>query len=368
MNNLSLFLIPFFVATSVSFLSVPLIIRLAWKLSLIDDPHTNKHPKVLHTTPLPRAGGLGIFFSLLVSSLIFLPLDHHLVGILAGATILTLAGLLDDLYNINPYLRLLISLFAAALPVATGIDIAFVNNPLTGQIVNLSHPQLTLSFLGHQYSFLIIAIAIALGWITFLLNAVSIGAKGIDGQLPGTTAIAAFIIALLSAQFSADITQWPITILAAITCGAFSGFLPWNIYPQKILPGWSGGTLAGYLLAILSILSTTKVGTLLVVLSIPLADVTWSIARRIKAGRSPVWGDRGHLHHLLLDFGLPRHYIAPLYWLLTLTLGLVALQLNSRLKFYTIIGVILLVGGIIWWLNSSLASSAQAARGKSSKT
>ena len=62
------------------------------------------------------------------------------------------------------------------------------------------------------------------------------GAKGVDGQLPGIAVIAAGTIALLSFNYSADIAQWPVIILASIATGAFLGFLPWNIYPQKIMP------------------------------------------------------------------------------------------------------------------------------------
>ena len=176
------------------------------------------------------------------------------------------------------------------------------------------------------------------------------GAKGIDGQLPGVAAIAAITIAALSLKFSADITQWPVIILAAITAGAFLGFLPWNFYPQKIMPGYSGSILAGYLLAILSILSTTKVGTLMVVLGIPLVDTGYTIVRRIMAGESPVWGDRKHLHHKLLDAGLSKKQVVYLYWASTALLGVLALYLNTSTKFYTIIGVAILIGGLLLWL------------------
>src|SRR5258706_14796667 len=136
------------------------------------------------------------------------------------------------------------------------------------------------------------------------MNMINMGAKGVDGQLSGVTVIAAFVIALISLKFSADITQWPVIILAAITGGAYLGFLPWHIFPQKIMPGYGGSTIAGYLFAILSILSTTKVGALMVVLGFPLIDKGFSIVRRVLTGKSPVWGDRGHLHHRLLDAGV----------------------------------------------------------------
>ena len=116
--------------------------------------------------------------------------------------------------------------------------------------------------------------------------------------------------------------------------------------------------MAGYLLAVLSILSTTKVGTLIVVLGIPLVDTGYTIVRRILAGKSPVWGDRGHLHHRLLDAGWSKPKVAYFYWALTAALGVIALNLNTPSKFYTIVGVAVAVGGLIIWLTYRPKSSA----------
>ena len=146
-------------------------------------------------------------------------------------------------------------------------------------------------------------------------------------------------------------------ILAVITAGAFLGFLPWNFFPQKIMPGFSGSSLAGYLLGVLSILSTTKVGILLVVLGVPLVDSGYTIVRRIAAGKSPVWGDRSHLHHRLLDSGLSKKQVAYFYWFVTAILGALALNLNTSSKLYTIVGVTILVGGLILWLTYRPKSS-----------
>jgi UDP-GlcNAc:undecaprenyl-phosphate GlcNAc-1-phosphate transferase len=352
MNNLrNLFLLPWLVAALIAFLTTPLVIKLAAKLGIIDDPRTNKHPKVIHTYPVPRGGGIPIFLALLVCSLIFLPIDKQLIGILVGAAILVVMGTLDDKLNLNPYLRLGLGFVAAAAPIAAGIGIAFISNPLGG-IIDLSHPQIMFSFLGSSHNIWIFSDIFAILWITFLMNMVNMGAKGVDGQLSGVTVIAALTIAFLSLRFSADITQWPVIILAAITAGAYLGFLPWHIFPQKIMPGYGGSTMAGYLLAVLSILSTTKVGALVVVLGIPLIDTGYTIIRRIVSGKSPVWGDRGHLHHRLLDAGLSKRQVAYFYWGITAVLGFLALNLNTATKLYTMIGVALGLGGLILWLTS----------------
>jgi UDP-GlcNAc:undecaprenyl-phosphate GlcNAc-1-phosphate transferase len=243
----------------------------------------------------------------------------------------------------------LVQFAAAAVPIIAGIGIAFVSNP-AGGIINLSNPQINFFLLGEQRSIWVLSDIFALFWIVTLMNFLNMGAKGVDGQLPGVVSIAAATIALLSLQFSADITQWPVIILAVIVSGAYLGFLPWNFYPQRIMPGFSGSNLAGYLLAVISILSTTKVGTLFVVLGVPLIDSGYTILRRILSGKSPVWGDRGHLHHKLLDLGLTKRQVAYFYWLITALLGALAINLNTSYKLYTIVGVAILVGGLILWL------------------
>ncbi len=344
----NLFLLPWLVAAVISFLTTPLVIKFAGRLGIIDDPQKSNHPKVIHTVPTPRGGGIPIFLALLLTSLLFLPIDKHMVGILIGALILVVMGILDDKYNLNPYLRLALGFLAAAAPIAAGIGIAFITNPLGGTI-NLSQPQITFNFLG-THSIWLLADLFALFWITFLMNMINMGAKGVDGQLSGVTVIAALTIALLSLKFSADITQWPVIILAAITAGAYLGFLPWHIFPQKIMPGYGGSTLAGYLLGVLSILATAKVGVLLVVLGIPLIDTGYVIVKRILSGRSPVWGDRGHLHHRLLDAGFTKSQVAFFYWGVTAVLGIIALNLNTGAKIYTMIGIAIFLVGLVLWL------------------
>lgn len=342
-----LFLLPWITSAVVAFAATPLVIKFAKKMGIIDYPGT--HPKVIHTYPTPRGGGIPIFIALLISSLIFLPLDKQVAGILLGATVLVVMGFLDDKYNLSPYLRLLLGFVAAGIPIAAGIGIAFISNPFGG-IIDLSHPQVVFSLFGTQHSIWLLSDLFALFWITFLMNIVNMGAKGVDGQMSGVTVIGALTIAFLSLKFSADIAQWPVIILAAITAGAYLGFLPWHVFPQKIMPGYGGSTLAGYLLAVLSILSTTKVGALMVVLGVPLIDTGYVVIRRMLAGKSPVWGDRGHLHHRLLDAGMSKTQIAIFYWAITAVLGFAAINLNTNAKIYTMVGVAALVGGLIIWL------------------
>ncbi|OGM26740.1 hypothetical protein A3D00_00545 [Candidatus Woesebacteria bacterium RIFCSPHIGHO2_02_FULL_38_9] len=333
----------------IAYLVTPLVIRVYWKLKIIDDPSISKHLKTIHTYPVPRGGGLAIFIAFFLSSVIFLPIDKHLMGIIAGSLLITVMGILDDKYNLNPYTRLIFGFLFVLIPIGAGIGISFLQVPFLGNI-NLSQPQINFYFLGGFHSIWILSDLFALFWIVFLMNMLNMGAKGVDGQLPGVVSIAAITIAVLSLRFSGDAAQWPLITLAIITAGAYLGFLPWNIYPQKIMPGYGGSTLAGYLLAIFSILSTSKVGTLVVVLGVPLIDTGYTIVRRILSGKSPLWGDTGHLHHRLLAIGWSKKKVSAFYWLITAILGILAVNLNRPSKFYTMIAIVFLLGGLILWL------------------
>lgn len=336
-------------ATGISLMITPVVIWIYRRLGMVEKTEKTRIMDT-HEQPVPRGGGIPIFLSLMIVGGAVLGVDKHFLGILGGALILTILGILDDRYNLSPYLRLPILFLAAATVVACGIGIPYVSFPFWG-IVQLDQPRIAFTLLGKTRSIWVLADLFALFWIVGIMNFVN-WSKGIDGQLPGIVVISAVTIALLSLKFSADITQWPVVVLALITAGAYLGFLVWNFYPQKIMPGYGGGILGGYLLAVLSILSTTKVGTLLTVLGVPLADAGFTIVRRVLKKKSPMWGDRGHLHHHLLDnLKWKKRDIAYFYWTVTAVLGLIALRLNSQQKFYTMLGVWLLVGGLLLWVN-----------------
>ena len=348
----NLIFFPLLSAFLVSVIVTPLVIYLYHRLGWVEDPQKTLRPKDTHTYPVPRGGSIPIYLSLLVTSIIFLPFDTQLKGIIAGITIMAIIGIADDRLDLNPYLRFILEFLAAGLVVISGIGIRFITNPFGG-IINLSP---------------IIATIVALVWIVFLANIVN-WAKGFDGQLPGVVVIAGITIALFSLRYSADITQWPVAILASITAGAYLGFLPYNFYPQKIMPGYGGGTLAGFIIAILTILSTSKILTGMVVLGVPLIDAIYSIIRRISIGKSPVWGDRGHLHHKILDeWKWGKRKAAIFYWLVTAFLGVLALCLNSRQKLYTIIMLAVVIGGLLLWFNFLKSYSSQSDPGRRSKT
>ncbi|MBU0619330.1 undecaprenyl/decaprenyl-phosphate alpha-N-acetylglucosaminyl 1-phosphate transferase [Patescibacteria group bacterium] len=348
--NITTWLLVFGSALVLSWLTTRLTIWFYRQRGWLDDPQTGKRNNITHQTPVPRGGGLPIFITVSLLSLVFLTPDKHLIGILLGALVLTIVGVLDDIFNLSPYLRLPLLFVAAGIVVAAGIGIPFISNPFqANQIIQLNQPQIPIYLFNKLRTIWLWADLFALVWIVGCMNFIN-WSKGLDGQLPGIVVIAALTIAVLSLRFSADITQWPVIILALLVAGAYLGFLPWNFYPQKIMPGYGGGILGGFFLAVLSILATAKVGTLTVVLGVPLIDAGWVIFRRLKNKQMPVWGDRGHLHHRLLAAGWGKRRVALFYWIITALLGWLALNLNPNQKFFTIILLTCLIGALIIWL------------------
>lgn len=326
----------------------PAVIWLYTKRQWLDDPHENFHKKKLHEKPVPRGGGIVIFLSVLIASLLFLTFDKYLLAIMAGALILTVMGVLDDIFDVHPVIRLATGLLATLIVVGSGIGIAYVSHPFIPQaVIHLNQPQLSFTLLGNSHTVWILADLFAILFIMWNMNIVN-WSKGLDGQMPGFVAVALVFVGLLSERFIGDPTQFNTAVLSFIAAGSFLGFLVWNWYPQKIMPGYGAGSLAGYFLSVLAILSGAKVATTLMVLAIPTADALFTITRRILAGKSPLWGDRGHLHHKLLDvFQWNKQQIALFYWFSSLVLGILSLYLNTLGKVITIVVTVVLIFGVL---------------------
>lgn len=336
-----------FIATT---LFAPLVIKLYKKYGWVDNPQLNTHIKKTHTVSVPRGGGLVIFFGILLGVLLFLQFDKHLIGIILGALILTIAGTLDDIYDIHPIIRLATGLVATLIVVGSGIGIAYISNPFGPGVIHLDQPQIIFTLFGVKHTIWVLADIFAVIFIMWNMNIVN-WAKGVDGQMPGFVSIALIFVGILSTKFIDDPTIFNSATLAFIASGAFAGLLVWNWYPQKIMPGYGAGSLAGYFLAVLAIISGAKVATVLMVLGIPTADALFTIFRRIKAGKSPLWGDRGHLHHKLLDvLKWGRRRIALFYWTTSFLLGILSLYLNTTGKLITMGAVFLLVFSFLFWV------------------
>jgi UDP-GlcNAc:undecaprenyl-phosphate/decaprenyl-phosphate GlcNAc-1-phosphate transferase len=348
MDKWQLVIAPFLLALIVSLVITPVTIWFFKKVGFVIDPKKQSHPAHTHSAPVPKGGGIPIVLAVLITVGVLLSWDRHLIAIALGLGICLVVGLVDDVHSINPYWRLLANLLAAVVVVASGIGIAYVTNPFGG-IIDLSGIRLSFDVFGETREMWLLADLFALLWIPFLINSIN-WSSGLDGQVSGVVAIAALVIGVLSLSFGADITQWPVAVLAFSLSGAFVGLALFHFYPQKIMPGYSATSSAGFLLAVLAILATAKVGTAIVVLGLPLIDAIYSIARRLWAKKSPVWGDRGHLHHKLLDMGWGKRRIALFYWFLTAVLGVVALSTNAEMKLFAILSLSVIIAGFLLWV------------------
>jgi UDP-GlcNAc:undecaprenyl-phosphate/decaprenyl-phosphate GlcNAc-1-phosphate transferase len=340
-------LIAFFLSLIAGFALTPFTIVWAKKNGLVDNPKKRPHPAHTHKGIIPRAGGLPVFMGIFIPLVFILPITKQIAGIIIGAAALVIAGIWDDKKDRSPYLRFFINCLASLIVVCAGIGIPFITSPLGG-VIHLDSWKWSIEFLG-LHNIFIIADIFAFLWILWTTNIIG-WSGGVDGQLPGFVSIAAIVIGLLSLRFVAgDPGQIQVTILAFLTAGAFLGFLPWNFYPQKIMPGYGGKTLAGFMLAVLSILAYTKLGTALLILAIPMTDAVFIIIRRLFSGRSPVWGTSNHLHHQLLKLGWGKRRIAFFYWSITAAAGIFALILNSKQKvFVGILGLISICALLVW--------------------
>ncbi len=353
------FLIPAAVAAAVSYLVTGWVVKWGKKLGIMDDPKAHIHPKVVHEKTVPRGGGWSIWAALALGVGIFAGDNFRLWGVMGGATILALTGFLDDRYaeKVSPYVRLILNALAALCVIGVGIGIAYISNPFGG-IWHLDWPRWCLAVNGVNHCIWVWSDLFALVWLVWMQNSVG-WSSGVDGQLSGFVITAAVTMALLAMRFGTDAGQWPVLILAGITAGAYAGFLPWNWYPQKIMPGYGGKSLAGFLLGTLAILSAAKVGAMIMVLGLPMMDAVLVIIKRLREGRSPVWGGREHLHHYLLDAGWSKKQIAVFYWVISIILAVLAWQLKAPLKLFTMAAIALVAAGAILWVKNWSTSLKQ---------
>ena len=300
---------------------------------------------------MPRGGGIPILAAFAICAVVFLPMTMRVWGVVAGAIILGLVGIADDKYEekISPYVRLVFNVLAAMCVIGVGIGIAYVTNPFGG-VVRLDLPRLCGYFGGSEHCIWVLSDVFALIWLVGMQNIVG-WSSGVDGQMPGFVVIAALTMAALGLRYVADPSQGMVVMMAGIVAGAYLGFLPWNWFPQKIMPGYGGKSLAGFLLGVLAILSGAKVGAMVLVLGIPIIDAVWVSVKRIREGRSPVWGGYEHLHHYLMEVGWGKRRIAVFYWFISGVLGWLALNLHATSKYFTMATTVLVISGTVIWFH-----------------
>ena len=282
-------------------LLTPAVGGMARLLGVVDRPGGRR----VNRSPVPRLGGIALFLGFVVPALLFLDLNRGARGLLVGAGVATVVGVVDDFRGLAWWEKLAGQVAAAAVPVAFGIWVTRFTFPVLG-IHQLPKPLgMTLTVLG------IVAI---MNMLNFL--------DGLDGLAAGVAAIAGFTFCVIALSLNRPETA----LVSAIVFGACLGFLRHNFYPARIFMGDSGALLLGFVLATESVqglLKTAALATLvlpLLVLAVPILDTSFVIAKRLKYGR-PVWtGDRTHLHHRFVNIGFSqRRAVAYLYgWCATL--------------------------------------------------
>ncbi len=344
-------IIPFLIAFVSTAISTPLLIPLIKKFGYVDDPKTHQHPAMLHTIPIPRAGGVPLFLGIFIGGLFSLPFDRVTISLFVASLLALIVGTLDDKYDISRYLRFGVNIVCALIVVSAGIGIPFVTNPFGG-IFHLDFLKITFSFFGMHTLYLFSDI-LALLWIVWAMNMLN-WSKGVDGQMPGVVAISAIVIGLLSLRFALLDSH---TVLAAklsfLIAGASLGFLIYNFHPAKIFPGY-GATSIYLLLSVVAILSGAKLATAILVMGVPMADGLFTVIRRIASGKSPFWHDNLHLHHQLLRLGYSQRSIALFYYIVSAILGAVSLTLSSTGKLFAILMLLAIAGGGLVFLYKTL--------------
>ena len=286
----------------------PLAVRLAHRIGAVDEPRA----RGLSDRPMPRLGGVAIFVGVLVSAMLFLPLDGRFGAIIGGAAVITIVGALDDIFELSAPVKLAGQVVAALVPVLEGVRVESFTLPFVHR-VELGDLGIPLTVLG----------------IVLIMNVVNFS-DGVDGLAAGVCAIAAAAFVVIAF----DLDRANAAVLAAIIAGAALGFLVHNFHPATVFMGDCGSNLLGLLLACVAVEGTLKTQSLialvlpLVILAVPFLDTTFVVLKRLKY-RKPVYqADREHFHHRMDRIGFStRRTVLYLYaWTMMLAGLAIALR------------------------------------------
>jgi UDP-GlcNAc:undecaprenyl-phosphate GlcNAc-1-phosphate transferase len=275
-------------------------------LGAVDEPGGRR----LHSRPIPRLGGLALFFGVMVPALAFLKLSSETRGLLLGMTVATLVGAIDDFRGLRPWEKLSGQIAAAVIPVSFGIWIDHFTLPFVG-VHGLS------PWVGKPLTVL---------WIVAIMNMVNF-LDGLDGLAAGVCAIAGGTFSVIALSLEKPNAA----IVSAIVLGACVGFLRHNFYPARIFMGDSGAMLLGFVLATIAVEGLLKTAATvaltlpLVVLAVPILDTSFVVAKRLKYRRPITSPDREHLHYRFLNIGFSQRRATVTIWLWCACLAVAAL-------------------------------------------
>ncbi|WP_166985499.1 MraY family glycosyltransferase [Canibacter zhoujuaniae] len=311
------------VAAGVSFLLSFAVLKLAHKFHLV----SAVRGRDVHKQPTPRLGGVAMYGGFLVAFIFayFTPAlrgvihePRTIIGLLAAATIVCFVGVLDDLFDLDWMVKLGAQFLAAGVLVWQGVQ--FLSLPL-GDTLLIGSPAVNMLIT-------VFLIALTMNAVNFI--------DGMDGLAAGFAIIAAasfFIYTrILAAQTGESSAVNLASLIVAILAGVCLGFLPYNWHQAKMFMGDTGALLIGLLLAAATITATGQLNPAalspklviasympiilpILLMALPLADMTLAVIRRLRAGQSPFTADRKHLHHRLLDMGHSPVQVVMIFYL-----------------------------------------------------
>ena len=328
------YLTVYFGAAVVAIFAVPVVTRLARRFGLVDAPGLRK----VHTSPVPRIGGVVLAFAtlalILPASVIdntigeaFRKVQTQMTVLLLASLFVFVVGLIDDIRSVRALFKL-VALIGAALAVcASGARIDSMSfGSVSFELGWLSWPVTVLW---------IVTVTVGLNFI-----------DGLDGLAAGISAIVCGVIAV----FAFYTGQIVMAVLMLALLGSLTGFLFFNFNPARVFMGDCGSLFLGFIISAGSVVCVAKAATVVgmaipaAVLGIPLLDTLFTVVRRrILDRRSIFAAERGHIHHRLLDLGLQqRHAVLVLYGATLVAAGLAMAMLVTRGT-----GKVALMGGVV---------------------
>ena len=309
-------------------IATPFAGRLATLVGALDDPKRDE--RRIHTHPIPRLGGLALFFGILLgvvlgwavllasqktSQRLSAEIGLPWVGILCGAICISVAGAFDDIFGMRPIVKLLAQMISALVAIAFGVRIAFFKLPFMDGYTYLSTAQ---------------SVILTMLWIVGMVNALNL-IDGLDGLAAGVSSIAAITLCILTLQRSMPSVACSLASIA----GSCIGFLPYNFNPARIFMGDTGAMLLGYLFATFSIAGVVKSALAIwllpvtaIVLGYPVADTVFAMLRRMVKLQPIFKADKAHLHHRLLQHGLSHRQAVLTLYMISIALCILAYALS----------------------------------------
>jgi UDP-GlcNAc:undecaprenyl-phosphate GlcNAc-1-phosphate transferase len=298
----------------------------------------------LHSSPLPRLGGVAIFlsFSACMGLAVFWALHQPrmyatfslktLMTILVPASLVFLLGVYDDIRGVGPYFKFSVQGIAATMLFMGGLRI--VNIPVV--------------FGNHRLPWFV-GLPLTILWVLAITNAFNL-IDGLDGLAAGSalfSTLVAFVVALLNGPSL-------VTVMTIALAGAILGFLRFNFNPATIFLGDSGSLFIGFVLSALALAGAQKAPTIVAVaipvvsFGLPILETALSIARRLISGRPLFTADREHIHHKLLQHGMTHRQVVILLYGVSAVFATLSLFLLWPTG--SSLGLVLVVLGIGIWI------------------